>query len=197
MSLPTLALRLLLALGGGVAALVFWGEATMAALLPLFRGAIETLAPDFTVQGLTLTFQGSDRVLRLDIANRYHLFLGGQRIPPGASTNSTINALAPLIPAVVGLATVAAWPGRGREVAWRLPVLLLFLPLVMLLDTPLVLVALTWDFWHYNFNPGEWSPWSAWMQFLTRGGRGLLGLVAGMGAVGVVAWAGRGKARER
>lgn len=175
--------RLMLAAALALTLMVFGGEALVQLLLPLLREVIALFAPDFVVENLRVTSLNSDRVLRLDIVNRYHLYLGGKLLPPGRSINTSINVMAPLVPIAAGLATALAWPGPWRQLPRRLPFLALLLVPVLLVDAPLVLVALAWDFWHYNLNPSDISPWSLWMQFLTRGGRPALGILCGCAAV--------------
>lgn len=175
--------RLVAALLLALLIVVGWGEALAALLLPLLREAIVLLAPDFVVENLRIAHLNADRVIRLDIANRHHLYLGGRLVAPGHSINATINVLAPLVPVAAGLVTALAWPGPLRQLPGRLGCLALVLVPVLLLDAPLVLIALTWDFWHYSLNPADLSPWSLWMQFLTRGGRPALGIASGVLAV--------------
>ncbi|MCK6407539.1 MAG: hypothetical protein L6Q60_16210 [Rhodocyclaceae bacterium] len=170
------------------AAVVLAGEALVAALLPTMRSLVEVLAPDFVVENLRLTQLQSDRVIRLDIANRYHLFFEGRRISPGRSINATINVLLPLMSTVTGLITVLAWPGSLRRLACRLAVALPLLSALLVVDAPLALVALTWDFWLHASRSGEISLWSLWMQFVTRGGRPALGIVGGVAAVLAADW---------
>ncbi len=178
-----LAGRTLLAIAVVLPGAVVFGEGLLQACLPAMRAVITWLAPDFAVESLTIADLNADRVLRLDIANRNHLHIGRHLVPPGRSINATINVLAPLIPVVSALVTALAWQGNWRQTLLRLPFLTLLLLPVLLADAPLVLVALTWDFWHYAANSGEASAWTLWMQFLTRGGRPALGIVCGLLAV--------------
>lgn len=178
-----LAWRTLLAIAIVLPATVLFGESVIQACLPAMRAVITWLAPDFVVENLSIAGLNADRVLRLDIANRHHLHLGKHLVAPGRSINATINILAPLVPVVTALVTALAWPDRWPRVLLRLPVLALLLPPVLLADAPLVLVALTWDFWQYAANPGDTSAWTLWMQFLTRGGRPALGIACGLLAI--------------
>ena len=177
------AARLLLVAGFSIGLMVSCGEALLSLLLPLLREVIASLAPDFVVENLRIANLGADRVLRLDIANRYHLHLGGKLLGPGRSINTSINIMAPLLPVAAGLVTILVWPGHWRQLPWRLGCLALLLLPVLLLDAPVVLVALVWDFWNYNLNPSQLSPWTLWMQFMTRGGRPALGIACACAAV--------------
>lgn len=181
---PTvLAWRTILAVAVVLPAAVLFGENAIGACLPAMRAVIAWLAPDFVVENLSIARLNADRVLRLDIANRHHLHLGRHLIAPGRSINATVTLLAPLVPVVAALVSALAWPGDWRQTLRRLPVLALLLIPVLLADAPLVLVALTWDFWHYAAAPGDTSAWTLWMQFLTRGGRPALGIACGLLAV--------------
>ncbi len=178
-----LARRTLLAIAVVLPAAVLFGESVIQACLPAMREIIAWLTPDFVVENLSIARLNADRVLRLDIANRHHLHLGKHLLAPGRSINATINILAPLVPVVTALVTALAWPDRWPRVLLRLPILALLLLPVLLADAPLVLVALTWDFWGYAADPGNTSAWTLWMQFLTRGGRPALGIACGLLAV--------------
>lgn len=180
--------RLLFASIVAFTAVAFAGETLIAALLPLMQRLIEVFAPDFVVENLRLAQLQSDRVIRLDIANRYYLFFEGHKIAPGRSINATINLLLPLLSTATGLITVLAWPGTLCRSACRMAVALPLLSTLLTIDAPLALVALTWDFWLHASRSNELSPWSLWMQFVTRGGRPALGIMGGIVAVLATDW---------
>lgn len=158
------------------------------ALLPVFRWEIAQLDDAYRVLDLTLSQQGADTVLRLEVGVAHDIVIGGQVLPADPRARANVSTLAGQLtqPAMLALALILAWPNRKpSEYPLRALVACAGLALVLLIDVPFVLWAEVWDIHVTAFEPGRFSPLLLWRDFLQGGGRFVLGLAVGVLAVGL------------
>lgn len=156
------------------------------ALLPLFRWEVAQLDDAYRVLDLSLSQQGADTVLRLEVGVARDIVVGGQALPPDPRARANVSTLAGHLtqPAILALALLLAWPARrSNEYPLRALVACAGLALVILIDVPFVLWAEVWDIHVTAFEPGRFSPLLLWRDFLQGGGRFVLGLAVGLLAV--------------
>ncbi len=179
-----LASAVLLPLGVG------FGAAFVDACLPAYRLVFGQVADEFRIQSLGLDREGADRVLRVRVALRPVLVIGGKVIHPdsrGSANASTLAAHALQGP-MLAMLTALAWPARRRsEIGWRLLLLAPLVSLLVLCDLPCVLAAELWELVIGRLAPHALSPLVIWKNFLQGGGRLALGLVAGAASVALAA----------
>jgi len=158
----------------------------MEALLPVFRWEIAQIDDAYRVLDLTLSQQGADTVLRLEVGVARDIVIGGQVLPADPRARANVSTLAGHLtqPAILALAMIFAWPPRrAGEYPLRALVASAGLALVILIDVPFVLWAELWDIHVTAFEPGRFSPLLLWRDFLQGGGRFALGLAVGVLAV--------------
>lgn len=175
-----LALLVLLALNYAYAPLL------IEALLPLFRWEIAQLDAAYRVLDLTLSQQGADTVLRLEVGVAHDIVIGGQVLPADPRARANVSTLAGHItqPGMLCLALILAWPAR-RPIEYPLRALIAStgLAFAILIDVPFILWAEVWDIHVSAFEPNRFSLLLLWRDFLQGGGRFVLGLAVGVLAV--------------
>jgi hypothetical protein len=167
---------------------LMWGERLAQAWLPLCQAEIALLDDTFSIDSLTLTKQGADRVIRMDIRPTRYFVLGERTVRPHplARANSTTLVANLVLPAVLLLASGLAWPAR-RWWAYtlRLPLLAGVWLVLAAADVPLVLWGGIWGMYVDAYEPGLFSPLLIWVDMLQSGARLALPMVAGA----LTAWA--------
>lgn len=190
-ALTRAALRAALAaavLGALVAGL---GDTMLAALLPALRAAVAWAEPAFAVQHLDLSTGPAGGRIRTQVMLAHSLVVGGRVVMPHplgqafAWVPAAVAWQLPLLCAVV----VAAWPARRwQEWPLRLLGLLLCMPLLMLVDLPVAIVAEFWRPLMAAHDPQGWQIHIAWAAFMHGGGRVWLALLGGSVLVGLCAF---------
>lgn len=165
-----------------------WGERLAQAWLPLCEAEIALLDDTFSIDSLTLTKQGADRVIRMDIRPTRYFVLGERTVRPHplARANSTTLVANLVLPAVLLLASGLAWPARHVwAYALRLPLLAAVWLMLAAVDVPLTLWAGIWGMYVDAYEPDRLSPLLIWVDMLQSGARLALPMVAGA----LAAWA--------
>ena len=176
------------------------GELAVRALLPALGAALAWVEPGFAVQHLDLVPGPAGSRVRTQVMLAHSLVVGGRVVMPhplGQAFAWVPASQAWQLP--LQFATViAAWPAqRWPEWAWRLLGLLIGLPLLMLLDLPVTIVAEFWRPLMAAHDPQGWQIHVAWAAFLHGGGRVWLALLAGSAVVGLAKRAAHGLHRRR
>lgn len=184
---PKTAIRFVLALLVLLALNHAYGKLLTTALLPVFRWEIAQLDDAYRVLDLTLSRQGADTVLRLDVGMARDIVIGGQVLPDDPRARADVSTLAGHVtqPALLCLALILAWPARKAAIEYPLRALIVCAGIapVLFADVPFVLWAEVWDIHVTAFEPGRFSPLLIWRDFLQGGGRFALGLAVGVLAV--------------
>lgn len=157
-------------------------------LLPLIKTEIAWLDDTYRVIDLSVSRQGADRVIRLEVGLERIVVLGGRVLHPDPRARANVSTLAGHIaqPALLCLALVIAWPvRRAIEYPLRAFATVGGIALVILADVPFVLWGELWDLHVSTLEPNRFSPLLIWKNFLQGGGRFVLGLA--VGALAVVA----------
>lgn len=180
-------LRFVLALGVLLALSHAYGKLLTAALLPVFRWEITQLDDTYQVLDLSLSQQGADSVVRLEVGLAHMLLIGGRVLYPDPQARANVSTLVGHItqPAILGLAFIFAWPTRKAATEYPVRVLMagIGIALVILADVPFVLWAELWDIHVTALEPDRFSLLLQWRNFLQGGGRFVLGLAIGVAAV--------------
>jgi len=194
-----------LVLGGLVGGL---GDTALKALVPALRAAVTWAEPAFAVQHLDLSTGPAGSRVRTQVMLAHSVVVGGRVVMPHplgqafAWVPAAVAWQLPLLCAVV----VAAWPAR-RWPEWPLRALglLLCMPLLMMVDLPVAIVAEFWRPLMAAHDPQGWQAHVVWAAFMHGGGRVWLALLAGSVVVGLCAciasriagfgWVVRNKAR--
>lgn len=186
------AVRFVLALGALLVLNQTYGMRLTETLLPALRWEIAQLDDNFRVLDLTLSRQGADTVVRLDAGLAQVVLLGGRALLTDQRARANVSTLAGSImqPAILALAWIVAWPSRRAAIEYpvRLSIACACIALVLVADVPFVLWGELWDIQISALEPERFSPLLMWKNFLQGGGRFVLGLGAGMLAVGVGHW---------
>lgn len=156
-----------------------FGDACVAALLPVFRWELGLLDDHYRILFLGLSSQGADSVVRLDVTLARPVIAGARVIVPDSRGIATVTTLAGhvLQPVILMLAVLAAWPARKRaEYLLRASCGLPLLVLLLMVDVPFVLLAEIWSMFMESHAPGRYSSLIAWSAFLQSGGRSALAL---------------------
>ena len=113
-------------------------------LLPLMEGAIDALQSDFNAYLSVVPAAGGLQIAMSCTMNHDLTLPSGRRIPFLASYDcATTDAMHALVPLLIFLVPLVAWPaGSRREAALRVPVGLVLLPVVVALTTPLLLTGI-------------------------------------------------------
>ncbi len=156
-------------------------------LLPVFRWEITQLDDNYRVLDLTLSRQGADSVVRLEVGLAQAIVIGGRALLPDPQARANVSTLAGSItqPAILALALIVAWPTRraGIEYPVRIVIACTCIAVVILADVPFVLWGELWDIHVSALEPNRFSPLLLWKNFLQGGGRFVLGLGVGVLAV--------------
>ena len=177
-------IRFVLALGVLLALSHVYGKSLTAALLPVFRWEIAHLDDTYEVLDLTLSQQGADTVVRLEVGLARIVLIGGRVLHPDPLARANVSTLAGHIaqPALLCFALIFAWPIRRATIEYPTRSLIAFIGIavVVLMDVPFVLWAELWDIHVSALEPGRFSPLLIWRDFLQGGGRFVLGLAVGV-----------------
>ncbi len=178
--LVNVALRFIVAYALLVTLFVYWDEALVAPLLPLFRWELTWLMPNFAIASLAVQTSGAERVLTLGVEVAGPVNLGGIW-PPRAPFDSSTLLGHVFQPTALMMSVLIALPARDRALmAWRLAFgFVAAIPLAML-DVPWVLSGAIVDLMLASvpYPPAGVHPLVAMMNFLNGGGRLVLALVA-------------------
>jgi hypothetical protein len=171
-----------------------WGWDYVNLWLPWYRTVLAWVLPDYTVTSLALTWQKGEWHIAGEFVTRRLLLVHEQIVPAGVGVNaSTLMAHALKAPLILAAAALA-WPGltwRGR--ALRLLISLPLLPLLAVLDVPLVLASAVSDLLSWSASPeaDAASGLVDWSKVLDGGGRMALGIAAAFAAAGLQGWLAR------
>lgn len=172
-------LRFLLACVLLLALTHFFSQEFFSPLLRVFRWELELLDDHYRILSLGLATQGADSVVRLDLMLARPVVAGAQVIfpdPRGIATVTTLTGYV-LQPVILMSAVLAAWPVRQpSEYFARAACGAMMLVLLLMADTPFVLLGEIWAMFVDAFMPGWFSPLIAWSDFLQYGGRLALSL---------------------
>jgi hypothetical protein len=181
--LAEIALRLLGAWALLSAAGYFWGRELLAPLLPAFSFVIALVQADF-VPALDIAGSGGEAMLRMSARVVREIALpAGLHVPVLARIDYTsTHVFHALVPAVLLLAALAAWPATGRrEALLRVVIGSAGLAIVMALTTPLFLAG-RFQMWMGDMvaSTGGARPGNSWLVdwalFTEGGGRWLIPL---------------------
>jgi len=166
----------------------YFGEGLANGLLPLIGWALRWIAPQYA-PALKVVPSGHDYLIQLSAWVLQPIQLTSTKIiPVGKELTKTTHLLHTLVPAVIELSILLAWPVRF----WRQRLLLLALglataPLVFVAIMPPSLLGLVEiDFMQASqlFNEPREEPWVlSWLVFLEMGGRWLLPIVTAWGCI--------------
>ncbi len=183
-----------------LAATLRWGHALAEALLPLIAAEINALDNTYRIVSLGVVQRGGEELIRIVVTLARCVVLpdGAHCADPRAQAQASTLLGHLTLPPTLAVAAVLAWPPASwREAAWRLPLLLVGLALLLALDVPMVLWASLWQLHVDAFAPGLFSPLLLWLDFVQSGGRMALGLVCAAGVLAAAhALAERGQVRR-
>jgi hypothetical protein len=191
--------RFVLCLAMVVAAAHRWGLAAAEWVLPMIAAQIHAMDNTYRIVSLAVITQGGEDLIRIVVTLARCVVLpdGAHCSDPRAQAQASTLLGHLTLPPTLAVAAVLAWPAASwRELAWRIPMLLPSLMILVALDVPMVLWGSLWRLHVDAFAPQLWSPLLNWVDFLQTGGRMALGLVcAGAVLSAAQALARRGLAR--
>lgn len=171
------------------------GETIVNTLLPAYRLVFETLLDDFRLVSMGVGQEGPDRVLRAEVTWRQIAVIAGHVIYPDPRALATASTLAThaLQGPIVALLACNAWPVVHYRPAWlqlamRSLLMAPMLPVLILVDAPMVLAAELWAIVLDAFDSKAVSPLVVWKTFLQGGGRYAIGLAAGVACTQLEQW---------
>jgi len=150
----------------------------MSGLTPIMESMIEQMQSDYVAHLSIIDRHGNPQIIMSCTALRRFALPSGQIIPfLGTVDCAYMDAVHALVPMVIFLVAVVAWPARDRtEVRKRIMLAALILPCVVGLAAPMVLVGLE----HRGRNPdlyggggGEMTALLQPFAFMEMGGRWL------------------------
>jgi hypothetical protein len=169
------------------AAGILFARPIAAALSPMMERVIDAAQPAFAAHLSVVDSRDGPSIAMTCIANREIVFPQGRIVPiHGSFECGRVDALHALVPVVIFLVAVTAWPIAGRrEAIGRTVASLVLLPCVVALTTPVLLLGRV----QAALDPSSFragSQLTALLQpfvFMEMGGRWLLALVAGFLAI--------------
>jgi hypothetical protein len=165
-------------------------------LLPVFKAVIGVLDPQFVITDARVDRDGPDEVMLFEanlkqptkIAGHLVYPFGWYGVPPGGY-QVRCAAGGVLLYCAVLLITALSWPAsRGRELAVRVPLCLLFVGLLLLIDVPTTVVAELRHSVETLVDPHALTGWMIWSRFLMGGGGIALSLLLAVIAISVGRW---------
>jgi hypothetical protein len=149
---------------------------------PFFEGVVDSMQSNYTAYLSVVDAQGGPKIVMSCTAKRELLLPRGRIIPVFASFDcAKIDAVHALVPIVIFLVVVIAWPMKDRrEALRRILCSAIVLPVVLALTTPLLLFGLVNSTLHPE-SFGADAQLRALLQpfvFMEMGGRWLLPLAA-------------------
>ncbi len=191
-----ISLRLLAAAAATFAALAIVERTLGQALIPLIRGWLSVIDPDFRTVDLSIVARDVGDLLRWTVTVNREFVVAGHIVSPDARglAESSLRVDFVFEAVAIEFALIAAWPSASaramaRRLLWALPLACL----VMLVDAPMALLAGVWGLVTSAFDPGGSYPLLMWADFLRVGGREFLGVAAGVGSIALAARAPRTK----
>jgi hypothetical protein len=166
----------------------WYGQRLIEMLLPLLQSELYWVDDNYRILKLSLTTQGSDSVIRLDVALARFVVVGMHVIAPDPRGHAVVTTLASSVlrPLIIGLALLAAWPvQRMLQYLWRFGIGVLLLLVVLPLDVPFVLLGEVWELLRMAKAQNSFSLLISWKNFLQDGGRLALALCAAIVAIGL------------
>jgi hypothetical protein len=163
-----------------------WGDGMLRHLLPLLRWALLQVEPAFAVQHLDIVQTPAGSRIRTQVMLAHSVVVGGRVVMPHplGQAFAWVPAFSVWMLPLLAATTAAAWPVRhAAEWPLRAAALLLALPLLMLLDTPFVVVAEFWRALMQAHDPRGWQAHVLWADFLRGGGRVCLAVLCAAAAV--------------
>jgi hypothetical protein len=162
---------------------LYFGNAYVQTLLPLYRWELNHLAQDYQLQSLVIGENHGEQVISLTLLTKYFV-ISQHEIPSGISISCSTLVGYALQHLLLIFSLVVAWPTptlkqKFIQIFCALP----FLLLVELLDIPFMLLGSAQDLMAANFASSESSLAIEWMNFMNGGGRQALSLFAAMLAV--------------
>ncbi|MDR3414865.1 MAG: hypothetical protein P4L83_01650 [Nevskia sp.] len=160
------------------------------ALLPVMESASNGMQSEFIVD-LSLEDAPGGPAIRMECTTRHPVALGSGNVVPayGVFEGGSVDAVHALVPVVIFLVVIAAWPFAGyRELAVRLLGTALPLPVIVALTTSLLLVERVEVFLNHAATYRTESQFVVMTQpfvFMESGGRWLLPLLAAALCVGI------------
>lgn len=158
-----------------------FGDSITSILLPAFKSEIELLVPQVRINALSVGKAGADSVIRLDASPAPVVVVAGRLLPLAPQTRFRISTLTGHVSqaGILFIAVLIAWPATspGTRLA-RLALGVPLLPLLSLIDVPMVLASELNQTLRELAAESSLAPLDAWKQFLEGGGRLALPIVA-------------------
>lgn len=158
----------------------------LAGFIDFMRWELGWIEHPFLIKKIALVSAGGEALIRLDVGLARVVTVAGRVLWPDQGGGSWVTTLTGhvLVPPIVALGVILAWPARRyAEYPLRFVCLLPCLLLVMALDVPLLLLAEAWRPLIEADRQRLPSLLLAWAGFLTGGGRFVLAIAAGLASV--------------
>ncbi len=163
------------------AACHFFGRAFLEWLIPLFRWQISNLGDGYRILGFNIDCLNKECAYSLKVTLSKPVYVNGQFIFPNengfANASSIVNRVWQEL--VLFLSFIYSWPGRWSQYVLRSLVAIPLLLVMLMFDTPLVLLSALWQIILEQLGKEDFSSLVLWDNFLEGGGRLAMGLAGG------------------
>jgi hypothetical protein len=177
--------RLLLASIVVMGGLQIWRQSLIEPMIPLLRGAVEFVAPDFQVDVVDIAHRGLNDTLRFRANLAAPIFFAGHTIYPfgwgnrprgGYQISLTLGGLLGYV--ALFLIIIIALPARGvRNHVFRLVLSPPLIAILLLIDAPFTVAAELWNALYQDYAPHEICALMVWSRFLMGGGGYVLAIL--------------------
>jgi len=155
----------------------------VARLLPLFRAWLDLVDTTFRTLDLSIVSDHSESMVRRLSTPAFVHAVGNTFLYPGPVLFNQAAAGIVLQPAILAIALLAVWPLHSRkDLCLRLLLGAVFLPLLLVLDVPMMLCGFAWYTELKEFDPSHFSLLVSWADAMNAGGRFALAIVAAASA---------------
>lgn len=181
------AIRLAVASAAVIALAATVGDVVVEWLLPAIRAGFDVIDSQFRILVLDVTQNDNGDTairLRVELARTLAIQLHRFDPQPGKWLEVTTTVGTVLQPAFAVTIAALSWPAaQARELGARVLIAVVLGLMLMLIDTPIDLLAYLWDMFIYRYDPEGFYPIQYYHQFMIGGGRFAIGMAAGVVAI--------------
>ena len=174
------ALKISLVLALLIAIAQYWGNYYVEALLPIYRGAINWVLPNYQVLSLSLSQQQAELIVAAHLITINEQIISGHTIPAGVTLDASTLADHALKHLIIVFTAILIWPALTPvERGIRLLISVPFIVLLEMVDIPFAIAGAVQDLVFFNLSTdyATHKPLLVrWLLLLDGGGRLMLSM---------------------